>query len=477
MPMKNICIVATVFAAPLLAQLNVRPETPSVVAIKDAHIVTASGADLPKGTILLRDGLIQDVGANIAIPPNAWVIDGNDLTVYPGFIDGLSTWGIPAAIPPTAARAAGAAPQVLPAGPATPSTTASASVVRGPEDRPQTYSFERAADLVRPTDNRLESARAAGFTTAATFPNRGILEGLGAMVDLAGERGRDMVVAQPIGQQITFRTGAGGMGRSFPSSLMGNIAYVRQLYLDLDQYKQAKQVYAANPTGNRRPEYDHDLEGLAESPRLLLPADEAQQIDRMLSFGQELKMPFVLYGLHEAYKRLNELKQANVPVLISLKWPAQPRDADPNDVPNYRDLVMREQAPAIPGMLAKAGVKFAFYSDGVDTAPELRRAIKKAMDAGLSRADAIRALTLNAAEIYGVSDRLGSIDKGKIANLVVMKGDAFDEKATIEYLFIDGEQFQPSKETQRGPAGGAAPGSGRPGASPSYDEMTGGGKN
>ncbi len=116
--------------------------------------------------------------------------------------------------------------------------------MHGPEDRPQTYAYERAADLVSPSDARLEAARAAGFTTAATFPNRGIIEGLGAMVDLAGERGRDMVMAQPIGQQMIFAWAAGGFGRSFPGSLMGNIAYVRQLYLDLDQYKQAKQIYA-----------------------------------------------------------------------------------------------------------------------------------------------------------------------------------------------------------------------------------------
>lgn len=475
MLMKKICLVAAVFAAaPSFAQLNVRPEAPSAIAIKDAHVVTVSGADLPKATVLLRDGLIQEVGTNVSIPADAWVIDGIGLTVCPGFIDGLSTWGMPAAIPPTAARAAGAAPQNAPA---TQPVTAPQEPDRGPEDRPQTYSFERAADLVRPIDNRLEAARAAGFTSAATFPNRGIVEGLGALVDLAGERGRDMVVAQPIGQQITFRTGAGGMGRSFPSSLMGNIAYVRQLYLDLDQYKQAKQIYAANPAGNRRPEYDHDLEGLAESPRLLLPAEEAQQIDRMLSFGQELKTPFVLYGLHEAYKRVDELKQANVPVLVSLKWPTAPKDADPADIPNYRDLVMRDQAPAVPGMFAKAGLKFAFYSDGLDTAPELRRAIRQAIDRGLSRADAIRALTLNVAEIYGVSDRLGSIDKGKIANLVVIKGDAFDDKSTIEYVFVDGKQFQPSREAQQGPATGAAPGTRRPAPASRREHRNEGGKN
>ncbi len=302
-----------------------------------------------------------------------------------------------------------------------------------------------------PADNRLEGARAAGFTTAATFPNRGIFEGLGALVNLAGERGRDMVLQQPIGQQIVFRMGAGGMGRSFPSSLMGNIAYVRQLYLDLDQYEQAKKIYASNPAGNRRPEYDHDLEGLAQSPRLLLPADEAQQIDRILNFGHELKVPFAIYGAHEAYERVDELKQANVPVLVSLKWPEKPRDPNPEDVPNYRELLMREKAPAVPGMLAKAGVKFAFFSDGVDTAPDLRKAIRKSIDAGLSRADAVRALTLTPAEVYGVADRLGSIDKGKIANLVVIRGDVFDDKSTIEYVFIDGNEFEPSKQAQEGP--------------------------
>jgi hypothetical protein len=259
-----------------------------------------------------------------------------------------------------------------------------------------------------------------------------------------------MVVMQPVGQQIAFRVGGGGMGRAFPASLMGNIAYIRQLYLDLNQYQQAKQVYQANPTGNKRPEYDHDLEGLAESPRLLLPANECQQIDRMPNFGQELKIPFLLYGLHEAYKRVDEIKRSGVPVLVSLKWPEKPRDADPNDIPNFRELVMREQAPAVPGMFAKAQVKFAFYSDGVDTAPDLKKAMRKAIDAGLPPAEAIRALTLNAAEIYGVSDRLGSIDKGKIANLVVMKGDAFDDKSNIEYVFVDGKEFRPSKEAQQG---------------------------
>jgi imidazolonepropionase-like amidohydrolase len=146
---------------------------------------------------------------------------------------------------------------------------------------------------------------------------------------------------------------------------------------------------------------------------------------------------------------------------VSLKWPVKPKEQDPTDVPDYRELVMRDRAPAVPGMLAKAQVKFGFYSDGVDTAPDLKKAVKKALDAGLSRADAIRALTLNVAEIYGLSDRLGSIEKGKIANLVVTKGDAFDHKTSVVYVFIDGTEFKPTKEAQQGPEKKAATGESR----------------
>jgi imidazolonepropionase-like amidohydrolase len=426
----------------------------SSVAIKDAHVVTVSGDELPKATVVIRDGLITEVSASANIPAEAWVIDGNGLTVYPGFIDALSSWGIPSQ-PPANRTPAGAAPNNA------PTSSATETRARGPEDRPQTFSYERAADDVSPSDSKLEAARAAGFTSAATYPTRGIFQGLGAIIDLAGERGRDMVIAQPSGQRITFRVA--GFGRSgFPGSLMGNISYVRQLFLDLDQYQQAKQIYAANPTGNRRPEYDHALEGLAESPRVLLPAEESQQIDRMLHFGPELKKPFMLYGLHEAYQCIEQLKQANVPLIVSLKWPEKPKDGDPSVVSSFRELTTRDRAPAVPGLLAKAGVHFAFSAEGIENAADLKKALKRAVDAGLSRSDAVRALTLSPAEMYGVADRLGSIDKGKIANLVVMKGDALDEKTTVEYLFIDGKEFHPSKELQLGPPAGSKK-SGTPG--------------
>jgi imidazolonepropionase-like amidohydrolase len=189
----------------------------------------------------------------------------------------------------------------------------------------------------------------------------------------------------------------------------------------------------------------------------LLPADQAQQIDRVLKFGTELKQPYVLYGLHEAFRRVDGLKQANVALLVSLKWPVKPKDADPADVADYRALEERDQAPAAPGLLAKAGVRFGFYDDGVATGADLRAALKKAIDRGLAKADAIRALTLNVAEMYGVADRLGSVEKGKIANLTVTRGDAFGDGSKVEHVFIDGVDLKPREApVQPAPAPGGA---------------------
>ena len=150
-------------------------EVPSAVAIKDAKVVTARGPELAKATVLLRDGLIEDVGPDLTIPADAWVIDGSGLTVYPGFISGLSAWGLPASPPAVSTGATG--PPVRP----TPRS-------RGPEDRPKTNSYQRAADIVGPGDKRLTIARAAGFTTSATFPETGIFGGQGAMIDFAGKQ-------------------------------------------------------------------------------------------------------------------------------------------------------------------------------------------------------------------------------------------------------------------------------------------------
>jgi imidazolonepropionase-like amidohydrolase len=401
------------------------------VAIRDAKIVTVSGPVIDKGTVVLRNGVIEAVGENVPVPADAMVVDGEGLTVYPGLIDGLSTWGM---------QGAASATPAVPA-----AQTATSTRARGPEDRPGTTSWLKAADEISPTDGRIETARSAGFTTAVIFPTTGIFAGQGAVIDLlSDEKPGAMVVASPVGQYISLTRG-GGMGGGFPVSLMGVIAYVRQIYLDAEHYKLAKEAYARDPRGMARPEYDRALEGVLESKQILLPANRLVEIDRMLRLAAELKQRAILYGAQESYRpgAADLLKKAGVPVLVSLRWPEAPNDANPEEVDSLRTLETRDQAPSAPALLKKAGVPFAFYSDGLDQARDLQRAVKRAIDAGLAREDALRALTLSPAAIYGVADRLGSIEKGKIANLVVTKGELFDDQTRVQCIFVDGRKYTP----------------------------------
>jgi amidohydrolase family protein len=418
-------------------------ESPTAIAIHNARVIPVSGPAIARGTVVLRNGLIEAVGADVSIPADAWVIEGDGLTVYPGLIDALSTFGIPeAATPATTGGGRGGAPAAA----APPSATTSANPpARGPEDRPMTTSWLRAADLVKPIDRRLENVRAAGFTTAVTFPPRGIFAGQGAIVNLAGETSGQMIVADNAGQYVNLAT-TGGFGGGFPNSIMGVIAYVRQVYLDADHYRLAKQFYAAHSVGTPRPEYDRALEGVLDSPRVLLPATRRIDVDRLLRFASELRLKALLYGLPEGYRSADLLKQANAAALVSLRWPEPIRDSDPEEPDALQVLQVRDRAPSTPAILARNGVKFALYSGGIERRTDLNRAIKRATDAGLAPEDALRAMTLWPAEIYGVADRMGSIDKGKIANLVVTKGDLFQDRTEVKYVFIDGVKFEPVEE-------------------------------
>lgn len=411
-------------------------QSPGAIALRGARVVTVSGPVLEKGTVLLRDSLIEAVGANLELPKDAWVIDAQGLTVYPGLIDALSTVGLPES--PRAAPAQPIPAAVSLFGRQEPQM----ALQQGPEFRPFTTSWVRAADLVNPGDHRIVEARSAGFTSAVSFPATGIFAGEGAFLNLSGEKQGRMIVASPAGQYLTLATHGFGI---FPGSLMGVLAYIRQVSLDADHYKLEMQAYETHPAGNQRPNYDRAVEGLLESPRLLLPADNVVQVDRMLRFAAGLKRPAVLYGCHGAYRVADRIAQSSIPVLVNLKWPERSKDADPDEEESYRMLELRDRAPSTPAALRKAGAHFAFYS-GATPPREMRKAVKRAIDAGLPEADAVRALTLSAAEIYGVADRTGSIERGKIANLLVTKGDLFDDKTKVEYVFIDGVKYEPAPE-------------------------------
>ncbi|MPY89760.1 MAG: amidohydrolase family protein [Luteitalea sp.] len=425
---------------------------PPYYAIRDARIVPVTGPVIERGTIVLSDGLITAVGTSVTVPPEAEVIDGTGLTVYPGLIDALTTIGLPDTEPPQAATDApgGPPPQATPS-PGGPRRPAS----RGPEDRPGSTPWQRAADNLDTDDRRIVRWRSAGFTTAVVASGRGIFPGQASVVNLAGERPGDMVVASSVALPVSLQPQRRSAGRSagFPSSLMGVLAYVHQVFLDTQHATRVAEAYAKAPRGQKRPEYDRTVDALAQvladGRLVLLPATNRTETLRMLDFARELELRVALYGAHGAYEVADEIAAHKVPVLLSVKWPERPKDADPEADESLRVLRLRDRAPSTPAALTKANVKFAFYSDGLETPTDVLTNLRRALDAGLARDAALRAFTRDAAEIFGLDDRLGSLETGKIANVLVTDGDLFDEKTTVKLVFVDGQKFEPVAEPTR----------------------------
>jgi imidazolonepropionase-like amidohydrolase len=414
-----------------------RAEEPRYFAIRNAHIVPVSGPEIKSGTVVIAKGLIVAVGEKVTVPPEAWVIEGRGLTVYPGFIDALSDLGLGAAAPAGPGGGGGGGGPVRVQAPAQP-------VSQGPQDRPATTPWVNTADELKPDDKRLETWRNAGFTSALAAPLTGIFAGQGALVNLAGDRAGEMVVAAPAALLVTLRP-VQGFG-SFPDSLMGVLSYVRQVYLDANWYQQAEAVYTAHPQGLERPAYDRTQividEVLRAGRPVLLPANTAQEVHRALVLADRIGAHAVIYGGQQGYAAAAELAAAKVPVLVNLKWPEKEKDSDPEAEEPLRELRFRDRAPSSPAALQKTGVKFAFYLEGTGSPKDALKNAKKAIDAGLAADAALRAFTLNAAEILGVGDRLGSIEPGKIANLVVADGDLFNEKTKVKMTFVDGRRYE-----------------------------------
>jgi Amidohydrolase family len=226
---------------------------------------------------------------------------------------------------------------------------------------------------------------------------------------------------------------------------MGTIAYVRQVLDDTSWYEQVEPIYQANPTKSERIPYDRTefilSRALQNNEIVLLPANNSIQLVRGIRLANEWKIRAVLYGGQQGYEVAPALATSKIPVLVSLKWPERAKDGDPEAEQTLRELRFRDRAPGTPAALAKAGVKFALYSGGLTEPKDIFKNLKRASDAGLAPDAALRALTLDAADILGLSDRLGSITPGKIANLTITDGDLFNEKTKVKHVFVDGRWF------------------------------------
>jgi hypothetical protein len=228
---------------------------PQYFAIRGARVVPVSGPPMEDATVVVARGVIVAVGKDAAIPPDAWVIEGKGLIVYPGLVDAFTDVGIPPAAP-------------TPAAPGVPGNEAAprrpTELPRGPEDRPNSTPWRIAADEVSLADKRIETWRNAGFTTVICSPKTGFFPGQASVLDLAGDHAGDLVVNPSVAIPVSIKP-IGGFGSGFPDSLMGVLGYEHQVLLDTDWITKAAAAYDKNPKGIARPRYDRASAALAEA--------------------------------------------------------------------------------------------------------------------------------------------------------------------------------------------------------------------
>jgi imidazolonepropionase-like amidohydrolase len=425
-------------------------EAPHIYAIRGARLVTAAGPPIPSGIIVIRNGIIEAVGTSVQPPETATIIDGTGLTVYPGLIDMGNSAGLEM-------PAQGQQPEFR-------STEEAERYKRSRIFRPDLL----AANYVRADAPELSRLAAFGITSILATPTGSVVKGQSALVNVAGppdepqignvgdyRRGLQ-VVRTPVALHVEFPTSVQGDG--YPASLMGTIAFVRQSFYDAQHQQLLGERYERVKNGTTRPNYDPTLEALQPALRGRLPvafqANLSREIIRALDIAEEFKLDPVITGAHEADTVVQDLKLRNTRVIFSLNSPVRSQALAPDADEPVRELRARANGPKVPAALAKAGVTFAFASAGLREQRDFVRNVTRAVKEGLPPDVAVRALTIDAAKIAGAGDRLGSLEKGKIANVIVTDGDLFEEKTRVRHVFVDGRSVNIDDQPPAGRRGG-----------------------
>ena len=415
----------------LLVASTANGDAPGVFAITNGVVHPVSGPEIKGGVVVIRDGLIEAAGAKVPIPADATVIDVAGAHVYPGLIDAYTSLGFAGEDDGDRSTSPGGARATSPAS------------VRVQEPTAAFLAAERI--VIKPDD--ADARRNVGVTTIVAAPAAGIFAGQSVVLNLGSGPASANVVRSPAAMNAGFRTRPTW---TFPDSLMGVIAHFRQTFLDAQHHAAARVAYERN-SAQPRPAIDADLDALQPVLRRELPivfeAQSAEMIRRAQAIAREFNLRLIIAGARQAYRMPQELR--DVPVLVSVNWPKAPSDREDREEQPIRVIRDRVLGPTTPSVLAKNGVAFALVTAGAG-ASDFIPGIRKAIDNGLSADDALRAVTLGPARIFGVDRQLGSLERGKIANVIVTDKPIFDKGAKVTRIFVDGREsrLRPVEETK-----------------------------
>lgn len=394
-------------------------ERTACYAFTNATIIKDATTTLQNATMVIRKGII--IGINIPIPKEAVVIDCKGKFIYPSFIDLFTKYGI-ANTTNTATRTFGQPQQF-------------ASNTKGAYNwnqaiKPETNAFE----IFQHNENEAKELRAAGFATVIIHQQDGIARGTGALVTLGNEKENLSLVKEKVAAFYSFSKGSST--QSYPGSLMGVIALIRQTYIDALWYKN-------NPTTEGT-----NISLQAWNNNLLLPqiidiTNDKYNAFRANKIAKEFGTTYIIKGTADLYQRLNDFKANNTAVILPLNFPAAMDVEDPNDarIVALADMKHWEMAPYQPAMFEKENIPFALTTDGLKSANEFLSNLRKAVHNGLSASTALDALTRIPATWVNSYDIVGSLDNGKLANFFITNHNIFSDSAKIFQSWIQGKKY------------------------------------
>lgn len=460
-------VVVTVFIIQGGAAAVAEFQTP--LAVTNVTIVPRAGETIENGTILIEHGRVQAVGPNVETPAHARVIDGAGLYAYPGFIDAASHLGV-AADGPNADELE----RLL---------DVEQDVVQGPRtsmqkaNRKGVWPHLTLRDVYKADEGKLDEYRKAGFTTALVSPKAAILGGKGDVLQLGGKPLRTAVLKPEVTQIVSLNPAIGSeaMRGLYPSSAMGVVALIRQTFMDGQWYRQSQANFANHPDRAARPVHDPVLEAVGElldrEQTVLFAADSPDVIHHALDLAVELRQRLAILGGREAWKVADRLARESVPVIVSPQWDEKPELAPKKAVTDWsaedlklrrvtfwraeweddffeplgvrRDRIRRwEERVRNLKALMEAGVSVAVTGRDLKGPDELLKNLRTAMEHGLTAEQMLTVLTTGPARILGVSEQVGAIGPGKLANVALFTAPLEDKKAKVRYTIIDGQVFE-----------------------------------
>jgi len=395
--------------------------TPRVHALTNARIITAPGQVIENGTIVIRDGLIEAVGAGVTPPPDAWVHDLDSLWVYPGLID--------------------AGMRISP---------------RESEEEDDVETLAHELSAVRPEfvladampldDSAREARRAAGITTVRALPKGATFSGQAAVLNLGDGGLGGNLLTRSAGQTVAFK-GAGG--DEYPGSTMGVVAVIRQTLSDARWYADTRAAYAAGPRGLERPKINAAWEAMAPAMAGDTPFvfHTRNMLDLLRADGiaREFDVSFEYLGSGEEYKRIDEIQAATKRLILPVNFPKAPSvGSTPGEelAVTTESLRAWDNAPRNPDRVYRAGIEIAFTAEGLKDVGMFRENVARAIDAGLPREAALAACTTVPAKMLGLEDQAGTIERGMLANLVVTDGELFADSTGVRTVWVDGDEYE-----------------------------------